>query len=154
MEESLVRELHRAQRKKRTVSLVMLDLDHFKRFNDTFGHQAGDMLMQEVASTLKSRVRASDIACRYGGEEFALILSEADADGASVCVEQIISEIRHFHLHHRGQALGAVTISAGIAVFPDNAETAEDLVRTADQALYLAKSDGRDRFVIARPLLA
>ena len=148
MEESLVRELHRAQRKDRNVALVMLDLDHFKVFNDTFGHQAGDMLLGELGNVFKTRVRAGDIACRYGGEEFALILAETDAAGARACVEKIRAEIQHLHLHYRGQPLGSVTISAGIAVFPTHADNAEDLIHTGDQALYRAKAEGRDRVLV------
>jgi diguanylate cyclase (GGDEF)-like protein len=154
MEESLARELHRAARKDRKVALIMIDVDHFKDFNDTFGHQAGDMLMQELAGTLKSRVRASDIACRYGGEEFVLILSEADADGASSCMEQVRAEIKQYHLHHHGQALGSVTVSAGVAVFPDHADDADALVRAADLALYRAKSEGRDKVLVGCALSA
>jgi diguanylate cyclase (GGDEF)-like protein len=152
MEESLARELHRGARKNRSVALVMLDLDHFKVFNDTFGHQAGDMLLQEFSTVLKTRVRAGDVACRYGGEEFALILAETDAEGACLCVENIRRELNNLHLHHRGQALGKVTISAGVAVFPSYGETAEELMRAADLALYRAKSEGRDR-VFVSPLL-
>jgi diguanylate cyclase (GGDEF)-like protein len=154
MEESLARELHRGGRKNRSVALVMLDLDHFKTFNDTFGHQAGDMLLQEFSAVLKTRIRAGDVACRYGGEEFALILAETDAQGACTCMENIRAEIKNLHLHHRGQALGAVTISAGLAVFPGHGETAEELMRAADLALYRAKSEGRDRVLVACPLLA
>ena len=154
MEESLARELHRAARKKRNLALIMVDLDHFKRFNDTFGHQAGDLLLREAAGILKSRVRAGDTACRYGGEEFALILSETDANGAILCMEQIRTEINRLQIHHRGQALGAVTLSAGVAVFPEHGENPEQLIRAADQALYRAKSEGRDRVTIMSPVPA
>jgi diguanylate cyclase (GGDEF)-like protein len=154
MEESLARELHRGARKKRNVALVMVDLDHFKVFNDTFGHQAGDLLLRELSSVLKSRVRAGDMACRYGGEEFALILAETDSDGARTCTENIRAEIKNLHLHIRGQALGAVTISAGIAVFPGHGENAEELMRAADLALYRAKNEGRDRVLVGNPSLA
>jgi diguanylate cyclase (GGDEF)-like protein len=154
MEESLARELHRGARKNRNVGLIMVDLDHFKAFNDTFGHQAGDMLLRELSRVLKTRVRAGDMVCRYGGEEFALILAETDAHGACVCVEHIRTEIKNLHLHHHGQALGAVTISAGVAVFPGHGESAEELMRAADLALYRAKSEGRDRVLVSCPMLA
>lgn len=153
MEESLVRELHRAARKRRNVALIMMDVDRFKNFNDTFGHPAGDMLLREITDILKSRVRAGDIACRYGGEEFAMILSETDADGACVCMEKIREDIKALQLHYRGQALGSVTVSAGVAVFPSQVENAEDLVRAADTALYRAKSEGRNRIAVGCPLL-
>ena len=144
LEESLNRELHRAKRTGRNVSLVMLDLDHFKQFNDTFGHQGGDILLKEAAEVIKSRVRAGDIACRYGGEEFALILAEVDTEGAQRCVENIRERIKHLSLHNRGQTLGTVTISAGIAAYPSDADSSEDLIHAADQALYRAKKAGRD----------
>lgn len=152
MEESLSRELHRAARNQRNVALVMLDVDHFKDFNDTFGHQSGDALLRELGGTLKSRVRAGDIACRYGGEEFALILSETDVDGALKCMEHIQAEVKQYRLQLRGQALRAVTLSAGIAVFPDHADSTEGLVRAADLALYRAKAEGRNRVLVSSSL--
>jgi diguanylate cyclase (GGDEF)-like protein len=144
LEESLNRELHRANRTGRNVSLVMLDLDHFKHFNDTFGHQVGDILLKEVAGVIKSRVRAGDLACRYGGEEFSLILAEVDSGGTQKCVESIRETIKHLSLHHRGQTLGTITVSAGVAIFPADADNSDDLIRAADEALYRAKKAGRD----------
>jgi diguanylate cyclase (GGDEF)-like protein/PAS domain S-box-containing protein len=152
LEESLTRELHRASRAGRNISVVMLDLDHFKHFNDTFGHQVGDVLLKEVAGVIQGRVRAGDLACRYGGEEFALILAEIGVEGAQKCVENIRQAIRHLSLHHRGQTLGTVTISAGIATYPTHADNPEDLIRAADEALYRAKKAGRDRVFVYRPL--
>jgi diguanylate cyclase (GGDEF)-like protein len=151
-EESLSRELHRANRTGRNVSLVMLDLDHFKHFNDTFGHQVGDILLKEVAGVLKGRVRAGDLACRYGGEEFSLIIAEADTEGAYKCVESIREAIKHLSLHNRGQTLGTVTVSAGIATYPPHAASSEDLIHAADEALYRAKKAGRDAIFIYEPL--
>jgi diguanylate cyclase (GGDEF)-like protein len=148
LEEALNRELHRAQRAGRLFSLVMLDLDHFKHFNDTFGHQVGDILLKEVAGAIKSRVRAGDLACRFGGEEFSLIISEVDTQGTYRCVDNIREAIKHLALHHRGQTLGTITISAGIATFPAHGSNAEDLMRAADDALYRAKKGGRDRIMI------
>lgn len=148
LEESLNRELQRAKRAGRNLSLVMLDLDHFKHFNDTFGHPVGDILLKEVAGLIKSRVRAGDLACRYGGEEFSLIIAEVDTEGAQKCVESIREAIKHLSLHHRGQTLGTITVSAGVAAYPAHADTSEDLIRAADEALYQAKQAGRDRIVI------
>ena len=150
LEESLVRELHRATRTGRKVSFVMLDLDHFKAFNDSFGHQAGDLLLREAAEVIKARVRAGDLACRYGGEEFALILSEADTEGAQVCMEKIRDAVRHLSLQYRGETLRAVTVSVGIATFPLHADNPEELIRAADGALYQAKEQGRDRIVTCK----
>jgi len=151
LEESLRRELNRASRTGRNVSMVMLDLDHFKHFNDTFGHQVGDILLKEVAGVIKSRVRAGDLACRYGGEEFSLIIAEVDAEGTYKCVESIRESIKHLSLHHRGQTLGTITISAGIASFPTHGSTLEDLMRCADEALYRAKNSGRDCISVYAP---
>ena len=151
LEESLNRELHRAHRAGRNVSLVMLDLDHFKHFNDTFGHQVGDILLKEVAEVIRNRVRAGDLACRYGGEEFSLIIAEVDTEGTHKCVESIREAIKHLSLNHRGQTLGTITVSAGIATFPAHGNTSEDLIRAADDALYQAKKSGRDRIVVYEP---
>jgi diguanylate cyclase (GGDEF)-like protein len=148
LEESLARELHRAARKQRKVALVMIDLDHFKQFNDAFGHPAGDALLREFAAVLKRRVRAGDVACRFGGEEFSIIITESEARGAAICAEQIRQDIKQVDIHYMGHALGSVTLSAGIAVFPEDGQSAEDLVHAGDVALYRAKTDGRDRVVI------
>lgn len=148
LEESLDRELHRASRTHRSVCVVMLDLDHFKQFNDTFGHQAGDLLLREVALAIKARVRAGDLACRYGGEEFAIIVAETDTNGATICVDKIREAVRQLSLQFRGQNLGSVTLSAGIAAFPAHGDNPEDLIHMADGALYRAKREGRDRIVI------
>jgi diguanylate cyclase (GGDEF)-like protein len=151
-EESLNRELHRADRTGRKLSLVMLDLDHFKHFNDTFGHQVGDILLKEIAAVIKSRVRAGDLACRFGGEEFSLILAEVDTEGAYKCVDGIRDAIKHLSLHNRGQTIGTVTVSAGIATYPANGGNSEDLLHAADNALYRAKKAGRDRIFICESL--
>src|ERR1700722_5632549 len=151
LEESLTRELNRANRTGRIVSLVMLDLDHFKHFNDTFGHQVGDILLKEVAGVIKRRGRAGAFACRYGGEEFSLILAEVDTEGTYKCVESIRESIKHLSLHHRGQTLGTITVSAGIATFPTHGSTMEDLIRCADEALYRAKKSGRDCISVYEP---
>jgi len=152
LEESLNRELQRAKRAGRNLSVVMLDLDHFKHFNDTFGHQVGDILLKEVAGVIKGRVRAGDLACRYGGEEFSLIVAEVDTEGAYTCVESVREAIKHLSLHHRGQTLGTITVSAGIATYPAHADNSEDLIRAADEALYQAKQAGRDRVFVYEPL--
>jgi diguanylate cyclase (GGDEF)-like protein len=154
LEESLTRELHRANRTVRNLSLVMLDLDHFKHFNDTFGHQVGDILLKEVAGVIKNRVRAGDLACRYGGEEFCLIIAEADSERTYKCVESIREAIRHLSLHNRGQTLGTITVSAGIATYPAHGDNSEKLIRAADDALYRAKKAGRDCIFVYEPLEA
>jgi diguanylate cyclase (GGDEF)-like protein len=148
LEESMVREVQRSTRKERSFSVVMMDLDHYKRFNDTFGHPAGDQLLREIGGLLKTRIRAGDLACRYGGEEFALVLSEVDAKGAERCVDILRQEIKQLPANHPGQGLSSVTMSAGIAEFPLHGDTPEELIRAADTALYQAKRSGRDRVAV------
>ena len=129
----------------------MLDVDHFKRFNDTFGHDAGDAVLREVGVVLRTFFRGEDVACRYGGEEFALILSDTTTEGAAHRAERLREHIAKLSLTFRRQALGPLTASIGIATLPAHAATADGLVRLADQALYAAKRDGRNRVAIATP---
>ena len=149
MEESLERELRRAVRGKNHLALLMLDIDHFKDFNDTFGHLAGDALLRALGNLLKERTRGQDVACRYGGEEFAFILAGASLDAARKRAEMLREDIRKLDVQHGRQLLGVVTVSIGIAVYPDHAETVEALLKAADGALYRAKAEGRDRIAVA-----
>ncbi len=149
MEESLERELRRAARNRRPLAAIMLDLDHFKRFNDTSGHEAGDTLLQALGNLLRRRVREEDIACRYGGEEFTLILPDASLDAARQRAEQLREEAKHLQVQHRGRYLGAVTLSVGVAAFPEDGSTAREILWAADEALYRAKAEGRDRVVVS-----
>jgi diguanylate cyclase (GGDEF)-like protein len=151
MEESLARELRRAARNQRSLGAIMLDLDHFKRFNDTFGHEAGDTLLRELGEFLRTRTRREDIACRYGGEEFAVILPEASIEATQHRAERLRAEFKHLNVQHRGQSLGTVTLSLGVAVFPEHGTTFEEILRVADRALYRAKEKGRDRVVVGEP---
>jgi diguanylate cyclase (GGDEF)-like protein len=150
MEESMERELHRAERNGVPVTVIMLDLDHFKQFNDTFGHAAGDALLRELGQYLKQAVRAEDIACRYGGEEFTLILSGAPRESALQRAEAIREGARQLGAQHRGMSVGGVTISMGVSFFPEHGRTAEALLHAADEALYAAKAAGRNRLLVAR----
>jgi diguanylate cyclase (GGDEF)-like protein/PAS domain S-box-containing protein len=151
MEETLDRELARAARRNETVALAMCDLDWFKEFNDTFGHEAGDLVLRQVASLFRQKVRQGDIACRFGGEEFVLILPEATAAMAAERAESIRKEVEGLALTYRGHTLGRITVSTGVAMFPEDGATAEDLLRAADQSLYRAKAQGRDRVVFWSP---
>jgi diguanylate cyclase (GGDEF)-like protein/PAS domain S-box-containing protein len=145
MEESLEREFSRANRHKTSVAIVMVDLDHFKRFNDTFGHQAGDALLRALGDLLKRNTRTQDIACRYGGEEFALVLTDTKLDGAFKRAEILRQQVKLLSVEYDGQLLGAVSVSMGVALFPDHGNTMADVLRASDQALYSAKREGRDR---------
>lgn len=145
MEESLEREFSRANRSKTTVALMMMDLDHFKRFNDTFGHQAGDTLLRALGDLLKKNTRGQDIACRYGGEEFALVLTDSNLAGALKRAEILRQQVKQLSVEYAGQLLGAVSISIGVALYPDHGATIAEVLRASDQALYSAKREGRDR---------
>jgi diguanylate cyclase (GGDEF)-like protein/PAS domain S-box-containing protein len=147
LDDTLARELSLSWRRGSCLSLVILDVDCFKRINDVFGHGAGDMALREIARVLSHNLRKSDIACRYGGEEFALVLPDSNIASTLRRVEEICVRIRSLDLRHDGQLLGLVTMSAGAATAPEHGLTAERLLRAADEALYTAKQAGRDQVV-------
>ena len=149
METCLERELRRAERNGLPLGILMLDLDRFKRFNDTFGHDAGDTVLREIGLFLQKQIRESDIACRYGGEEITLILPETSLDICVSRAEQIREGVKHLNIQHRGQSLGVVSFSIGVATFPEHGLTGEAVVEAADAALYRAKHEGRDRVICA-----
>ena len=130
----------------------MLDLDKFKVFNDTYGHAAGDTLLRKLGGFLRSRTRGEDIACRYGGEEFVLILPEASIEVTQQRAEQLREEFKLLTVQDRGQTLGALTLSVGVAVFPEHGATVEEILHAVDTALYRAKAEGRDRVVTGKAL--
>ncbi len=143
-------ELNRAQRSHGLVSLLMLDLDRFKWINDTFGHQAGDLCLRDVSLALTSALRSGDIVARYGGEEFAVILPATDRATAFQVGRRLRREVRRRTIPVEKQKMLSITLSAGIAVYPDDAANAGDLVRAADVAMYQAKRRGRDRMESVR----
>jgi len=143
-EETVEREISRCHRYSRQLSLVMVDIDHFKGINDNFGHLAGDHVLKHVASAIKTRIRREDILARYGGEEFALLLPEIDVKGAVALAEKIRKLIEKQKFEFDKQEI-PVTISAGVAGLATPSYEAADLVRAADQQLYAAKTDGRNR---------
>jgi diguanylate cyclase (GGDEF)-like protein len=149
LSEFLSRELVRARRSATPVAVILLDLDRFKRVNDAFGHEAGDVVLMAVGALLKSKVRGSDIACRYGGEEFALVMPQADADAAGRRAEEVRVGVAALAPVHDGKSLGKLTASFGIAIFPDHARDIDSLLRAADVALYAAKGAGRNRIIIS-----
>lgn len=149
MEESLEREYRRALRKNASLAIVMIDLDHFKRFNDSYGHEAGDAVIRELAKVFQAQLRAEDIASRYGGEEFVLILPETDMKAAMECSERLLEAARAIHIQHYGQILEGITLSIGVACFPQNGTHLETLVHAADGALYRSKENGRNRATMA-----
>lgn len=149
MEETLARELIRTARVKKSLAIAMMDVDKFKHFNDTYGHEAGDLVLKEVARLMLGFRIGSDVACRFGGEEFILVLPEMTLELARTRLEQFRIGIEQLKLNFNGQPLPSVTISIGIAIFPDHGTTPAALIRSADMALYRAKKNGRNRIEIA-----
>jgi diguanylate cyclase (GGDEF)-like protein len=148
MEEAMTRELRRAERANRPLAVAILDLDHFKRFNDTFGHAAGDVALRAVSDVLKTKMRAGDIVCRYGGEEFVIIFIEMTLPNALSRMEGLRINIRQLEIEYLGTPLGQLTMSSGISAYPEYGNTPEALLKAADDALYRAKQSGRDRVVV------
>jgi len=148
LDETLARELSRAERDKYSVSVVMLDLDHFKVFNDTFGHDVGDMMLKQLGKLLTTQVRAGDIACRYGGEEFVVVMPKASLSVARQRANDWRSKFESQILIHEGEVLNA-TLSAGVAVYPLHGNTSDEIIRKADHAMYVAKSAGRNQVITA-----
>jgi diguanylate cyclase (GGDEF)-like protein len=145
MEESMEREFARAQRQGREVGVIMIDIDHFKGFNDTFGHDGGDALLRQLGKLLLKHVRSSDIACRYGGEEFTLILPEASLEVTQQRAETIRENVKELRVHQGQKVLDPITLSLGVAVFPGQGADHRAVLQAADVALYRAKETGRDR---------
>lgn len=149
MEESLNRELRRAVRKKSELGVMMLDVDHFKKFNDTFGHEAGDSVLRSLGNLLRTQFRTEDIVCRYGGEEFTIILPDTSLQLTQERAEQIREAAKRELVQLRSQSLGPVSLSIGLSSFPANGSTSETLLGAADAALYRAKEAGRDRVMVS-----
>jgi diguanylate cyclase (GGDEF)-like protein len=149
LEEALDRELQRAKRKNHSLAVVFLDLDHFKRFNDIYGHDAGDTVLRSMAGLFRQHFRGDDIVCRYGGEEFAFILPESSAKDAAKRVEELRQIAKMHKITCKEQVLDTVTFSVGIAAYPENGLTGEELFQTADACLYESKANGRDCATIA-----
>jgi diguanylate cyclase (GGDEF)-like protein len=144
MEISLDREIRRAARGRTELAVLMIDVDYFKHFNDTFGHEAGDYVLREAAEVFRNTVRAEDIICRYGGEEFVIIFPETGAESAKMRAEEIRKRIQRLQLRFRGENLRETTVSIGIAVYPEAGNSLVELLRNADRALYAAKNCGRN----------
>lgn|GEM_PF-1281980 len=148
-EEAFERELSRCRRRARSLAVLMIDVDRFKLFNDRFGHDAGDTVLKRVAEVLAQSLRAEDLVCRYGGEEFLALLPETDERVALECAERARRRMAELAPEFRGQRLGAVTVSIGLALYPEHGATPGELILRADQALYEAKRGGRNRTEVA-----
>lgn len=150
MEEALKREISRAQRNHLSLGVILMDVDHFKKFNDSYGHDAGDDLLRELGSFLERHIRGDDIACRYGGEEFILILPGASIEQSYMRAHEICQEAsKNLYIHYNEQRLGPVTLSMGVSVFPQCGGDPSSLIKSADAALYEAKHSGRNRAFVA-----
>lgn len=134
-----------ALRSDKPLSLLMLDIDHFKRFNDSHGHEAGDSALKSVAALLNRHFRESDVVCRFGGEEFVVIMAGTSLTAALDKASELVKEVRGFPIVHQGQELVGVTLSIGVSSWPECTETPDSLLGQADRALYRAKAAGRDR---------
>jgi diguanylate cyclase (GGDEF)-like protein/PAS domain S-box-containing protein len=148
MEETLERELLRASRRQLSLGIIMLDVDDFKQLNDTRGHAAGDAILRELGHLLLGNVRGEDIPCRYGGDEFIIVMPDASMECERA--ELICKHTKGFHLQFEGQALETITLSLGVAAFPGNGSTSAAILKAADIALYRAKNKGRGRVVVAK----
>ena len=147
LNESMKREIAQAIRENNSLSVVLMDIDHFKDFNDTYGHKAGDEVLQALGKMLSTQTRAGDIACRYGGEEFMVIMPSAHTEEAFKRAEQWRELFESTQIDNKGELLSA-TVSAGVATFPDHGSTGDDIWRAADNALYEAKSAGRNCVIV------
>lgn len=148
LEETLEQELYRLKRDPAPLALLMLDVDHFKYYNDTFGHEAGDKALKSLGQLLNDFVRKGDIACRYGGEEFMVTLQGASREVALSRAQEIHDKVSKLILTHHNQSLGQIKLSIGIAIYPEHGKTIEKLIHNADLALYTAKNQGRNQTVV------
>jgi diguanylate cyclase (GGDEF)-like protein/PAS domain S-box-containing protein len=149
LEEVLEREVRRAARSAQSLGILMIDLDHFKNFNDTYGHDAGDAVLRETGQFLARGIRAEDFVCRFGGEEFVVILPTADMNSTQARGERLRSKMRELAVMYQGRSLGMITISVGVASFPQHGTSPKELMAAADAALYEAKRGGRDQVAVA-----
>ncbi len=147
MEESLEREARRAERNHTSIGIIMIDIDHFKRFNDTHGHKAGDVVLQELGTLLQNNIRGGDIACRYGGEEFLLILPETTLEVAKKRAEQLLAQVRELKITDQNEIF-RITVSMGVSILSESSSSAQEVITTADEALYQAKERGRNQVVV------
>ncbi len=144
LQECLTKEINRAHRQQQFVSVLMIDVDYFKRFNDKYGHSAGDLVLKQVGTYLLSQIRQYDIACRYGGEEIIIVMPNASIGDTMVRAEEIRVGVKKLKLEHEGEQLESISVSIGVSYFPDDSTNANGLIQAADKALYQAKQEGRD----------
>jgi diguanylate cyclase (GGDEF)-like protein len=149
-QEILSKEIERSRRYKRPLSLLLMDIDHFKSFNDTYGHPVGDLVLKEISACIRRSIRINDVAARYGGEEFTVIIPETAEQGALVTAERIRTTIENHIIRSLDREL-RVTVSIGCATFPSLASSQQELIDNADKALYFSKEHGRNQVNIFNP---
>lgn len=150
LDETLAHELANCQRNTMALGLIMIDIDHFKTYNDTYGHDAGDFVLTEIAEIMRSKLREHDIACRYGGEELVMILLGANKETAAIRAESVRAAIEKHEFTYKGKALAKVTASFGVAACPEDGHSSHALLKAADVALYQAKDTGRNKVVLSQ----
>jgi len=151
MYESFEQSLNRAERHQTHLAVLMLDLDHFKRFNDNYGHEVGDDILKSVADLLRSNIRLEDIACRYGGEEFCIVCPDTNLPDAYKLAEKLRMRIARLDIANAAASHEQITISIGVAIYPNHGSNMKDLIALADKAMYKAKEKGRDCTIVAEP---
>lgn len=149
MEETLMRELHRAEREKKPLGLIMFDIDHFKEFNNQYGHDGGDALLRVLGGFLMKRTRRGDIVSRYGGEEFVIVFPSATLEDTRLQAEKLRQGVKDLVIYRMGEPMKTCTVSFGVAAYPEHGLTSEMILKSADTALYHAKNDGRDKVAVA-----
>lgn len=149
LDDFLNREIRRCSRTKHSLGAIFIDLDHFKKINDTYGHDVGDLVLEEVSKLIKENIRSSDIACRYGGDEFVVLLPETSHASTQQKANKILSALEKTEWPRQYNDFGGVSLSVGVATYPDHAKDASELLRNADKALFLAKENGRNRIQCA-----
>ncbi len=149
LDDILEKQISYAQRHQLNIGLIMIDIDYFKKINDSFGHEAGDLVLKTVSNLVKNQIRKSDFACRYGGEELTVILPNASLEDTQKKAEDLRIAIKNIRLKYQAQDLSNLSASFGVATFPEHGVTSQSLIRSADVALYTAKKTGRDRVIVA-----
>jgi len=144
LNEILVRELERLQREKTTLSLCLIDIDNFKNFNDTYSHLAGDAVLKQIGFLLKNSFRSTDIAFRFGGDEFVLVLLNTEIANATKIMEQFTDKLKNRAMYYKDKKMPKITVSVGVSEAPHHGTTLEDIIKAADHALYNAKKAGKD----------
>jgi len=152
LDDTLPRELNHARRRNAKTCIVMLDIDHFKRFNDTYGHEAGDLMLRELGRVLKGNIRKSDISCRFGGEEFVLVLLDTSIEDCQKYLGKVVENVKAQQVRFGDQLLGTMSLSIGVVEASESLMDADEILRAADKAMYAAKHAGRDCIILYRDL--